>query len=121
MKNPLTKLCNAVSALVAATRDALAARLQSIRETASLLYNRMVENKGYEQERLKDIVEKEAEEEQQQEEGEEQEDVDLTPHKYGRALKGAYRRFVIPGVPKTDIDSYFDKTKLYIKALINIR
>ena len=62
MKSQLTKLYNAVSAPVAATRDALAERLQSIRETASLLYNRMVENG---QERLKDIVEKEAEEQQQ--------------------------------------------------------
>ena len=25
---------------------------------------------------------------------------------------------MIPGVPKTDIDSYFDQTKPYIKALI---
>ena len=56
MKNQLTKLYNAVSAPVAATRDALAERLQSIRETASLLYNRMVENMGYGRERLEDIV-----------------------------------------------------------------
>ena len=93
MKNQLTKLYNAVSASVAATRDALAERLQSVRETASLLYNRMVENMGYGQETLKDIAEKEAEEEQQQEE-----DIDLTPHEHERALKGAYRSFVIPGV-----------------------
>ena len=92
MRNQLTKLCNAVSAPVAATRDALAERLQSVRETASLLYNRMVENMGYGLERLKDIVEKEAEEEQ------EEENVDLTPHEHERALKGAYRSFVIPGV-----------------------
>ena len=62
---------------------------------------------------LKDIVEKEAEEEQQQEE-----DVDLTPHEHERALKGAYRSFVIPGASKTDIDSYFDQTKPHIKTLI---
>ena len=68
MENQLTKLYNAVSAPVAATRDALTERLQGIRETASLLYNRMMENMGYGPERLKDIVEKEAEEEQQQEE-----------------------------------------------------
>ena len=37
MKNQLTKLCNAASAPVAATRDALTVRLQSVRETASLL------------------------------------------------------------------------------------
>ena len=68
MKNQLTKLYNAVSASVAATRDALAERLQSVLETASLLHNRMVENMGYGQETLKDIVEKEAGKEQQQEE-----------------------------------------------------
>ena len=50
-----------MSALVAVTRDALAERLQSVRETASLLFNRMVEDMGYGRERLKDIVEKEAE------------------------------------------------------------
>ena len=84
MRNQLTKLYNAVSAHVAATR--LAERLQSVRETASLLYNRMVENMGYGQERLKDIVEKEAEKEQQQKE-EEGEDVDLTPHEHERTFK----------------------------------
>ena len=66
LRNTISKLYNAVSAPVAATRDALAERLQSVRETASLLYNRMMENMGYGQERLKDIVEKEAEEEEQQ-------------------------------------------------------
>ena len=106
MRNQLTKSYNAVSAPMAATRDALAERLQSVHETASLLYNRMVENMGYGQEKLKDIVEKETVEEQQKEE-----DVDLTLHEHERALKRAYRRFVIPGAPKTDIDSYFDETK----------
>ena len=105
MKNQLTKLYNAVSAPVAATRDALTERLQSVRETASLLYNRMVENMGYGQEKLKDIVQKEAEEKKQQEE----EDIDLTMREYERALKGAYRSFVIPGLPNADIDSYLIK------------
>ena len=69
MRNQLTKLYNAVSAPVTATRDVLAERLQRVRDTTSLLYNRMMENMGYgQQERLKDIVEKEAEKEQQQEE-----------------------------------------------------
>ena len=68
LRNTISKLYNAVSALVAATREALAQRLQGVHETASLLYNRMMENMGYgQQERLKDIAEKEAEEEQQQE------------------------------------------------------
>ena len=106
MRNQLKKFCNAVSAPVGATRDGLAERAQSVRETASLLYNRMMGNMGYGQERLKDIVEKEAEEEQQQQQ---QQDVDLTPHEHERALKGAYRSFVIPGTPKTDIDSYLIK------------
>ena len=61
----------------------------------------------------KAFVEAEAEKENQKEE-----DVDLTPHEHERALKGAYRNFVIPGAPKTDIDSYFDQTKLHIKTLI---
>ena len=65
-RNKISKLYNAVSASVTGTRDALAERLQSLRDTASLLYNRMMENIGYgQQERLKDIVEKEAEEEEQ--------------------------------------------------------
>ena len=84
LRNTISKLYNAVSAPVAATRDALTERLQSVRETASLLYNRMVEDMGYGQETLKDIVEKEAGEEQQQEE-----EIDLTPHEHERALKGA--------------------------------
>ena len=63
MRNQITKLYNVVSAPVAATRDALAERLQSVHETASLLYNRMMENMEYGRERLKDIAEKEAEEE----------------------------------------------------------
>ena len=65
----------------------------------------MMENMWYGQERLKDIMEKEVEQEQQQEE---EEGVDLTPHEHQRAFKGAYKSFVIPGAPKTDIDSYFD-------------
>ena len=58
-----------MSVPAAATRDALVERLQSIRGTASLLYNRRMENMGYgRQKRLKDIVEKELEAEEQQQE-----------------------------------------------------
>ena len=114
MKNQLTKLYNTVSAPVAATRDALTERLQSEPETAPLLYNRMMDNMGYGQEKLKDIVEKEAEEEQQQQ----QEDIDLTAHKHERALRRAYRSFVMHGTPKTDIDSYFNQGKPHIETLI---
>ena len=60
-RNTISKLYNVVLALVASIRDEIAERLQSVCETASLLYNRMVENMGYGQERLKDMVKKEAE------------------------------------------------------------
>ena len=46
-------------------------------------------------------LEKEAEEEGQQQK-EEEEDIDLTPHEHERALRRAYRSFVMPGKPKTD-------------------
>ena len=65
LRNTISKLYTAVSAPVAATRDALAERLQGVRDTASLLYNRMMGNMGYGQDRFKDIVGKEAEEEEQ--------------------------------------------------------
>ena len=75
LRNTISKLYNSVSAPVAATRDALAERLQDVRDTASSLYNRMMENMGYgQQERLKDIEEKEAEEEQPGAVKEEEED-----------------------------------------------
>ena len=115
MRNQLTKLYKAVSAPVTATRDALAERPQSVRETTSLLYNRMTEDIRCGQERLKDIVEKEKEEEEQQQE---EADIDLTPNEHGRALKRAYRSFVIPDTTKIDIDSYFDQTKPHTRTLI---
>ena len=66
LRNTISKLCNTVSAPVTPTRDTLAERLQSVHDTASLLYNKMMENMGYgRQEQLKDTVEKEAEEEEQ--------------------------------------------------------
>ena len=66
MKIQIRKLYSALSAPVAASRDALAERLQSIRDTTSLLYNRMMSNIGYGQETLKDIVENTAKEEEQE-------------------------------------------------------
>ena len=59
LRNIISKLYNVVSAPVTATRDALAERLQSVRDTTSLLYNRMMEKMRYGQQKtLKDIVEK---------------------------------------------------------------
>ena len=43
----MSKLYNAISAPLAATRDALAERLQSVRETASLLNNKIMDNIRY--------------------------------------------------------------------------
>ena len=62
--NTISKLCNAVSAPMATTADAVTERLQGIQDTASLLYNRMMENMGYGQEKLKHIMEKETGEEE---------------------------------------------------------
>ena len=71
MRNQLPKLYNAVSAPVSVTREALAERLQSVRKTVSLLYNRMMENMEYGRQRLKDIVGIEAREEEAKEQQQE--------------------------------------------------
>lgn len=82
----------------------------------------MMGNIEYGRERLKDIVDKETREEEQ---GSYR--TRKTPHRrqhrfnYNReqrALKGDYRRFTIPGIPKVDIDNYVSQTKLHIKMLI---
>lgn len=65
MGNQIANLCNFVSAPVAATQGALAERLQSIRENASLLYNRMMYKMEHGKERLKGIVEKEGRKEEE--------------------------------------------------------
>ena len=66
LRNTISKLYRVVSAPVAAKRDVLTEREQSVRETAFLLYNRMMENMGYGRERLKHIVEEKETKEQQQ-------------------------------------------------------
>ena len=47
-----------------------------------------------------------------------EENIDLTATENERVLKGAYRSFAIPGIPKVDIDGYADPAKPNIKALI---
>ena len=66
-------------------------------------------------------MEGKAEKVNQENQEERGEDVDLTQDENERALKGAYRGFVISGAPKTDTDSYFDQTKPHIKMLIKIQ
>ena len=92
LRNTISKLYNTVSAPVAATQDALTERLQSVCDNASLLYNRMMDNMGYGQERLKDIVEKEAEKEEEpatakEEEGEAKEQQDDDDEGYDTVAK----------------------------------
>ena len=58
MRNTINKLYNPVSVPLVATRDAFAEGLQSISETDSFLYNKMMHNIGSGGERLKDIVRK---------------------------------------------------------------
>ena len=116
-RNAISKLYDAVRAPVATTRDALAQRLQSVRDTVTLLYNRTKERLGYGGETLKDIVEDEAEK-QHEEDNEEQEKVDLTPQEHETALKGAYRSLQSPGLAKTDVDTYMEQITPYLKTLI---
>ena len=66
-------------------------------------------------------MEGKAEKVNQENQEERGEDVDLTQDENERALKGAYRSFVISGAPKTDTDSSFDQTKPHIKMLIKIQ
>ena len=47
LRNTISKLYNAVPAPVVVTRDVIAERLQSVRDTASLLYNRILVNMGH--------------------------------------------------------------------------
>ena len=68
LRNTISKLYEVVSTPVAATRDALADRLQSVRDTVTLLYNRTKERLGYNRETLKDIVEDEAEKQHEEQE-----------------------------------------------------
>ena len=35
-----------------------------------------------------------------------------------RALKKAYKSFVVPGLPNADVDSYIEKVKPYVKSLL---
>ena len=112
MKNQITDLYNAVSAPVAATRDALSERLQSVRETVTLLYERAKQKLGCGQ-TLKDIAEEQANREHQQT----GDNVDLTPMEHERALKEPYQSFGVPGLPKADVDSYVEKVKPYVKSL----
>ena len=64
---------------------------------------------------LKDFVVKDAEKENQEEtKGE----VILTPQEYDRALKGAYKSFVVSRLSKTDVDCYVHQVKPHVKALI---
>ena len=73
------------------------------------------------QKTLKGDVEGKAKNVDQENQEEGEEEVDLTPDEHKKALKEAYRSFVISGAPKTDIDSYFDQTKPHIKMLIKIQ
>ena len=61
-------------------------------------------------------MENSAKEEHQEEEQEN--NVDLTPMKHERALKRAYKSFVVPGLPKADVDSYIERIMPYIKKLV---
>ena len=70
---------------------------------------------------MKEIVEKEARQKEETEEQQEKEqtkgNIDLTATENEKVLKGAYRSFVIPGLPKADIDCYVHQIKPRTKTL----
>ena len=118
-RKTITSLYNTVAAPVAATRVALADRLQNVRETASLLYHRVRARLGYvEQETLKEVVEEQAEQEHPESQEQQDEDVDLTPVEHELAMNMAYRSFRSSGLPKADVNTYIEKVKPHIKTLI---
>ena len=53
----------------------------------------------------------------EEEEGNE-EGNDITQNEHERKLEDAYRSFVFPSLPKSDIDSYINREKSYVKTLI---
>ena len=67
---------------------------------------------------MKSIVEKEAEKEEEETEEQAEDEVDSMLQEHDRALKGAYKSFVVPGLLKADSDDYIDQVKLYVKVLI---
>ena len=115
-RNKITDLYNIVSAPIAATRDALAERLQSVRETASLFISAK-KKLGYGQ-TLKEEVEKQAEKEHPKNQEEQDDDMDLTPEEHEEVFNGAYKRFRVAGLPKADIDTYSKKVTPHVKTLI---
>ena len=58
------------------------------------------------------------EDEAEKENRKEEKDLDLTTHEHERALKEAYRSFVLPGKLRTDKGSYLDQTKPLIETFI---
>ena len=68
---------------------------------------------GVKKKTLKDTIEKKATKENQEQR---EDEADLTPQEHERALKEAYRKFVIPRLVKADIDGYVDQVKLHVKG-----
>ena len=47
-----------------------------------------------------------------------QDEVNLTPKEHKKALKQAYKSFVVPELSKAGIEDFVDYVKLYVKASI---
>ena len=107
---------NTVTAPIAATRDALAERLQTVRDTASLLYGRTKEKLGYGT-TLKEVVEEQAEQEAAEEHNVQQQHEDLTLVEHEQAFRGSYKSFRAAGLEKTDIDKYMEEVRPQLKTL----
>ena len=109
LRSMISSLYEAVSAPVAATRDALTERLKSVRETASLLYRKTKERLGY-GEALKATVEDAAVEEQ----------VDHSAVETEGGFDGNYRHFQSEGTPEgqvVSIEQYLDQLKEHVEKV----
>ena len=115
-KNAISKLYEAVSAPVAATRDALAERLQSVRETAALLCFYYAIMLYYY------VVEEQAEQEHPEQE---EENNDLTPEEHELAMNRSYRSFRTPGLPNLGRSNLgrtlYNTVRAQIAAALNAR
>ena len=71
------------------------------------------------QDTLKKIVENEAKKEHQEEDDKQVEkEEDLTPQLHEHAFKKAFKSFRIPGICKSDVDTYIEKVRPSVKVLI---
>lgn len=118
-RNAISAIYNAVSAPVASTTNALTARLQNVRDIISDYYKK-IKDEIKKQLNLHDEIEFEAQEDHIEDVPDNlyEEPADLTPREHKHALHKTFRSFRIPGVKKTDVDSYLALVRPHVEQLI---